>query len=211
MRGFVVSVLAAVAVATAAAGAASARAAAVAPQAELGPIKTYLVRHTGQLAGFTREFRAVANRYYAAARAERFDYAALGKSAKVRADLAKAKKLWIAGNPLYERVEGVVAGTPSLAVYDVILDAGSSAAEDPASAVPFDLELANGKVLRKPGNLFNLTEGLLWGTLPRFTAGKTDLDGDGLREFGEVLPDAYVFKGAADAFVRYAAELDAAA
>ena len=50
--------------------------------------------------------------------------------------------LWIEGNPYYERVEGVVAGTPSLAVYDVILDAGSSAKEDPASAVPFDLNLS---------------------------------------------------------------------
>ena len=83
--------------------------------------------------------------------------------------LARSKALWIEGNPYYERVEGVVAGTPSLAVYDVILDAGSSAKEDPASAVPFDLRLADGRVLRKPGNLFNLTEGMLWGTRPEYT------------------------------------------
>ena len=61
--------------------------------------------------------------------------------------LTRAKALWIEGNPYYERVEGVVAGTPSLSVYDVILDAGSSAKEDPASAVPFDLKLADGRVL----------------------------------------------------------------
>ena len=92
------------------------------------------------------------------------------KRSDVARILARSKALWIEGNPYYERVEGVVAGTPSLSVYDVILDAGSSVNEDPASAVPFDLELADGRVLRKPGNLFNLTEGMLWGTLPQYTA-----------------------------------------
>ena len=60
-------------------------------------------------------------------------------------------------------------------------------------------------MLRKPGNLFNLTEGMLWGTRPEFVGAKVDLDGDGRVEFGEVLPDANVFKAAADAFVLYAA------
>jgi hypothetical protein len=109
-------------------------------------------------------------------------------------------------------MEGIVAGTPSLAVYDVILDAGSSAEEDPASAVPFDLQLADGRVLRKPGNLYNLTEGMLWGSLPQYVARvKADLDGDGKTEFGEVLPDAHVLKAAADAFVLYGGRLDRAA
>ena len=81
------------------------------------------------------------------------------------------KAAWIEGNPDYERMEGVVAGTPSLAEFDVIIDAGSSAAEDPESAVPFDLTLADGTVLEQPGNLFNLTEGALWGTLPEGSAG----------------------------------------
>ena len=127
--------------------------------------------------------------------------------------LARSKALWIEGNPYYERVEGVVAGTPSLAVYDVILDAGSSAKEDPASAVPFDLRLADGRVLRKPGNLFNLTEGMLWGTRPEYTAKgvRADLDGDGKVEFGESLPDAAVFKAAAEAFALYAGKLDRSA
>ena len=79
--------------------------------------------------------------------------------------------------------------------------------EDPASAVPFDLRLADGRVLRKPGNLFNLTEGMLWGTRPEYTAKgvKADLDGDGRVEFGEALPDAAVFKASAAAFALYAA------
>ena len=77
--------------------------------------------------------------------------------------------------------------------------------------MPFDLKLPNGKVLRKPGNLFNLTEGMLWGTRPELVARKADLDRDGTLEFGEVLPDANAFKAAADAFVLYAGKLDRSA
>lgn len=190
--------------------ASSASAAPQATGANLLPVKTYLLDHTMRLHGFTRSFRAVANRYYAAAKRADFDYGRLARSSSVRADLVRAKRLWIQGNPYYEQVEGVVAGTPSLAVYDVILDAGASAKEDPAGAVPFDLKLPNGKTLRKPGNLFNLTEGMLWGTLPAYVGGKADLDGDGRREFGEVLPEANVLKAAADAFVLYAGRLDRA-
>jgi hypothetical protein len=183
------------------------------PTPNLKPVKSYLLKHTTLLKGFTQDFRAVANRYYAAAKANDFDYAALwaANNVAISKDLARAKALWVKGNPFYERVEGVVAGTSSLAVYDVILDAGSSAAEDPESAVPFDLRLPSGKVLKKPGNLYNLTEGMLWGTQPAYVAKKVDLDGDGRLEFGEVLPDASVFKAAADAFVLYGGKLDASA
>jgi hypothetical protein len=181
----------------------------------LAPTKSYLLTHTAKLESFTARFRVVANRYHALASASGFDYPRLWRANRsaVKPLLTRAKALWIEGNPYYERVEGIVAGTPSLAVYDVILDAGSSAKEDPASAVPFDLRLADGRVLRKPGNLYNLTEGMLWGTRPEYVAKSVwaDLDGDGKREFGEVLPDAAVFKGAAAAFVLSAGRLDRAA
>jgi hypothetical protein len=184
-------------------------------RANLAPTKNYLLKHTAKLRGFTARFQTQANRYFTLARAAHLDYEKLWRTKKpaVKPVLARSKALWVEGNPYYERVEGVVAGTPSLAVYDVILDAGSSAKEDPASAVPFDLELADGRVLRKPGNLFNLTEGMLWGTRPEYTARdvRADLDGDGKVEFGEVLPDAAVLKAAADAFVLYAAKLDRSA
>jgi hypothetical protein len=202
----IVTLAAALLAATAAASATPASAAA--PAASLAPVKSYLLEHTALLTGFTKDFSVVANRYYAAAKRANFSYPALAKNAAARRDLTRAKTLWIKGNPYYERVEGIVAGTPSLAVYDVILDAGSSAKEDPASAVPFDLELPNGKVLRKPGNLYNLTEGMLWGTRPELVGGKADLDGDGRIEFGEVLPDANALKAAADAFVLYSERLD---
>ena len=123
------------------------------------------------------------------------------------------KAAWVEGNPYYERTEGIVAGTPSLAEYDVIIDAGSSAAEDPESAVPFDLTLPDGTVLEQPGNLFNVTEGALWGTLPEQIGHEgtpADLDGDGSNEFGEVLPDPGLLLAASKSFEEYAGELDKA-
>jgi hypothetical protein len=207
------ALLAAVAIAVSA-GTTSA-APATSPQGvNLAPTKSYLLSHTVKLKSFTARFQTAGNRYFALAKASDFDYARLWqtKQAALKPLLARSKALWVEGNPYYERMEGVVAGTPSLAVYDVIIDAGSSAKEDPSSAVPFDLRLADGRVLRKPGNLYNLTEGMLWGTRPEFTAKgvKADLDGDGKNEFGEVLPDAAVYKAAADAFVLYAGKLDRA-
>jgi hypothetical protein len=187
--------------------------AATPPRVELTPTKAYLLEHTRLLNGFTRDFRSLGNRYFVLARRASFDYERLWSSRRgeVTRLLRDAKAAWVRGNPYYERVEGVVAGTPSLAVFDVILDAGSSAKEDPASAVPFDLTLPDGRVLRKPGNLYNLTEGMLWGTRPEYVARKADLDGDGRLEFGEVLPDANVLKAAADAFVRHGGQLGRAA
>jgi hypothetical protein len=189
----------------------SAPAPAAAPAPQLEGVKQYLLRHTTLLRAFTADFRAAANRYDVAARRAGFDYGKVGRSPAARRDLLALKALWVRGNPYYEQVEGIVAGTPSLAVYDVILDAGSSAEEDTANAVPFDLKLGDGRVLRKPGNLYNLTEGMLWGTLPALVKARADLDGDGRREFGEVLPDAQALAAAADAFVLYAGKLDRAA
>ena len=157
------------------------------------------------------EFGELAAEYDALAKSVDYDYARLltEHRQEVARILAAAKKTWIEANPYYEQMEGVVAGTPSLAEYDIIIDAGSSKEEDPESAVPFDLKLSDGRVLEQPGNLFNLTEGMLWGTRPDLTGqAKADLDGDGTVEFGEALPDARVLSAAAEAFDRYAHELD---
>jgi Imelysin len=182
---------------------------------KLAGVKEFLGDHTDRLAGFTVEFRERSTRYYELAEAREFDLRALWaeEDKKVGPLLNELKALWVEGNPYYERVEGIVAGTPSLAEYDVIVDAGSSAEEDPESAVPFDLELPDGTVLEQPGNLFNLTEGALWGTLPNHlgrAGAPADLDGDGRLEFGEVLPDPGLLYAAAESFEMYANELDAA-
>ncbi len=184
--------------------------------AELAGVKTFLGEHTDRLVGSTEKLSTLATRYHALAEAEGFDLEALfaRRQDEVEPLLARMKATWIEGNPDYERVEGIVAGTPSLAKYDVILDAGASAAEDPESAVPFDLKLPDGTVLEQPGNLFNLTEGGLWGTLPNEigrAGAPADLDGDGELEFGEVLPDPGLLLAASNTFTDYAKELDAAA
>ena len=177
---------------------------------ELDGVKSYLTDHTEKLAGATAEFDTLAKEYDALAKGVDYDHDRLlsDHGDEVSRILADAKERWTEANPYYEQVEGIVAGTPSLAEYDVILDAGSSAEEDPESAVPFDLELSDGRTLEQPGNLFNLTEGMLWGTLPKLTAkAEADLDGDGNAQFGESLPDARVLTAAAGAFKRYADEL----
>jgi hypothetical protein len=189
---------------------------AAAPRAELGAVRAYLLQHTALLTGFAAELAADARRYYELAEAAGFDHQTLwaAHGEETGALVEKMKADWIAGNPYYERVEGIVAGTPSLSEYDVILDAGASAAEDPESAVPFDLSLPDGRVLEQPGNLYNLTEGALWGTVPDalgVPSTPVDLDGDGEVEFGEVLPDAGFLRAAAEAFERYAGELAEAA
>jgi hypothetical protein len=180
--------------------------------ADLSGVKDYLREHTELLTGFTAKFAEDARTYHDLAEASGFDYEALwsDKADELGPLVQGMKDDWVEGNPYYERMEGVVAGTPSLAEYDVILDAGSSAAEDPESAVPFDLELSDGTTVAQPGNLFNVTEGALWGTLPDELPQSTpvDLDGDGSENFGEVLPDARLLLAAAEAFDKYAGELE---
>ncbi len=165
--------------------------------ADLGGVKDYLLEHTDLLTGFAADFQEDAQAYHDLAEAAGFDYEALWSQSATEVGplLEHMKSDWIEGNPYYERMEGVVAGTPSLAEYDVILDAGSSAAEDPESAVPFDLELSDGTVLEQPGNLYNLTEGALWGTVPEWIAAEHSRRprrrrGDGVRRgaAGRTLP-----------------------
>jgi hypothetical protein len=184
-------------------------------QQQFADVKTYLLQHTGPLVQQTAALADQAGLYYALARGERFDYDALLRAHRDEvADLVTTMQAtWRRANPLYEQAEGVVAGVPELADYDVILDAGASAADDPENAVPFDLKRPDGRVEKRPGNFFFLTETSLWGTERRFTATgvKPDLDGDGKVSYGEALPDANHLVAAARDFARNARELDASA
>ena len=181
--------------------------------ADLSGIKTYLLDKSAQLTSSSKSLKESSDKYYTLAEAAGFDYAALweSNSADVSAALTDAKSAWMAASPLYEQMEGIVAGTPSLAEYDVILDAGTSGAEDPEGAVPFDLTLPDGRVLPKPGNLFRVLESTLWRTYSEFTTGiEADLDNNGSIDFGEKLPDANVLKAGADALDKYTTELGTA-
>ena len=176
-------------------------------------------RLTGQskeLVGFTVQFKATAEQYNKLAAATQYDYAELWRTqpAAVKPLLAKMKRLWIAHNSDYERMEGIVAGTPSLVQYDVDIDAGASFKEDPKGAVSFSLKAPDGKTYKKPGALYNITEAALWGEDPALTARnvKPDLDGDGnTGEFGEVLPDAAFLVAATREFDRQSRKLLASA
>ena len=61
---------------------------------------------------------------------------------------------YIDANPAYEEMEGVVAGVPTLADYDVIIDAGSDKS-DPENAVPFTVKTPAGRTFEQPGNFFH--------------------------------------------------------
>jgi hypothetical protein len=181
--------------------------------ADLDGIKTYLLGKSSELTKSSKSLKEASDRYYALAESAGFDYAAMWEAdpAEVGAALTDAKSAWMAASPLYEQMEGIVAGTPSLAEYDVILDAGTSGDEDPENAVPFDLALPDGRVLPRPGNLFGVLESTLWGTYADFTTGiEADLDDNGTIDFGEKLPDANMLKAGADALDKYAAELGTA-
>jgi predicted small lipoprotein YifL len=183
------------------------------PQADLNGIKTYLLDKSGALKGATSQLKHSSDQYYDMAKAANFDYGKLwqDQSADIIKLIEDARAAWMVASPVYEQMEGIVAGTPALAHYDVDMDAGAAASEDPEGAVSFDITLPDGRVLARPGNLFGVTESTLWGTFPdyRVQEVQADLDGDGEIEFGESLPDANVLKGSVDLLASQAAELDA--
>jgi Imelysin len=160
--------------------------------AGLAAIKGYLTDHTEDLNGQVDVMTENAERYYELVEAADFDYQTLmDENGEEVADLlAESKEAFQAANPAYEEMEGIVAGVPRLAQYDVDIDAGSDAS-DPESAVSFSLDVPGGKTLKQPGNLFFLTETALYGTNDELLAdAPQDVDGDGKESFGEGLPDA---------------------
>jgi hypothetical protein len=188
--------------------------AAAAKGADLSAIKEYLLSHTERLVADTGKLRADAEAYYALAKGADFNYGKLlaDKRSEVAATVKKLQTDFAEANPAYEEMEGVVAGVPSLADFDVIIDAGGDAS-DPENAVPFSVKTPAGRTFKQPGNFNYLVETSAFGTEPRFVAKgvKPDLDGDGKVEFGEALPDADFLVAAARDFETSAKELDAAA
>src|SRR4051812_43307038 len=130
-----------------------------AQRADLAGIKTYLLEHTERLNTSVGLLQRDAQAYYDLADSAGFDYARLlaTKRAETAAAVKRIQDAHIRANPDYEQMEGVVAGVPSLADYDVIIDAGGDKS-DPANAVPFNLTTPNGRTFRQPGNFFALIE-----------------------------------------------------
>ena len=124
--------------------------------------------------------------------------------------LAAGQDAYRAANPAYEEMEGIVAGVPRLARYDVDIDAGSDGSE-PENAVSFSLELPDGEVLEQPGNFMFLAETSWFATNEDFLAKGVygDVDEDGEVSFGEGLPDANFPVAAMRSFDEMADQLDA--
>src|SRR4051812_2973181 len=176
-----------------------------AQRADLAAIKTYLLDHTERLNTSVGLLQRDAQEYYNLAKSVDFDYAKLLEEhrAEVQTAVKEIQAAHVQANPDYEQMEGVVAGVPSLADYDVIIDAGADAS-DPENAVPFDIKTSQGKTYKQPGNLFALVETSAFGTEPKFQAQgvKADLDGDGKVTFPEALPDADFLLAATNEFVK---------
>jgi hypothetical protein len=182
--------------------------------ADLTAVKQYLLSHTKRLSADTTALRADAEAYYDLAKAADFDYARLlsDRRTEIRALVKKMQDGFARANPAYEEMEGVVAGVPQLADFDVIIDAGGDAS-DPENAVPFSIKTPDGRTFKQPGNFNYLIETSTFGTEPKFAAKgvKPDLDADGRVVFGEAVPDADFLVAAARDFEKNAKELDAAA
>ena len=184
------------------------------PAGDLASLKTFLTDHTDRLEEDAAAIRAAAEDYYARAEAVDFDYAKLLETdrAGVQEFISESQAAFGRANPAYEEMEGGVAGVPSLADNDGIIDAGADGS-DPENAVPFSLETPAGKTWKQPGNFNYLIETAVFGTEPRWAAKgvQPDLDGDGTVEFGEAMPDADFYVTAARDFETTAKELGAAA
>jgi hypothetical protein len=180
---------------------------------QYGAVKEYLADHTAQLVEKTGRLRQGAEEYHALAESVDFDYGRLlSEHADEVAPIVDSLQAdFRAANPAYEEMEGVVAGVPELADFDVIIDAGGDAS-DPENAVPFSITTDAGRKYEQPGNFFFITETSIFGTEDEFTAKgvEPDLDGDGEVSFGEALPDADFLLAATRDFERTAKELQAA-
>ncbi len=194
----------------------SAPPAASAAQTGMNGVKAHVVGRSAALSRAAAALRTAAQAYLELGRTTNFDYAALAEKSNkdVLKRILEAREAWRNASTAYAQMEGIVAGVPALADFDLILDTGTSEEEGDESVVPFDLKLPDGRTLPKPGNLFGVLEGTLWGTVAKYHGTgnvKLDLDGDGAVGFGDVLPDANVLVGAADALVDYVGQLERAA
>ncbi len=179
--------------------------------ADLEAVKDYLTDHSAALAAETETLKTLGQEYYDLAESVDFDYDALldDHGDQVQSVLEDSKDAFAEANPAYEEMEGVVAGVPRLAQYDVDIDAGADAS-DPENAVSYSLELPSGETLKQPGNAFFVTETALFGTNPDFLADSSqDVDGDGKEEFGEGVPDADIYLAMVEKFDELADDLDA--
>ncbi|MBZ0294036.1 MAG: EfeM/EfeO family lipoprotein [Anaerolineae bacterium] len=170
------------------------------PTTDLSAIKDYALEHAQAMETDSAAFLETVQSYYDLLAEYDFDYeAAFAAEGETLADtITLAREQWLATSTDYELNEGIVAGTPSLEQFDVLLDAGPSAEEAPDEALEWTLVLPDGTELESPGNLFHsLSEPALYGTIEEYVGAPADLDGDGEIGATEILPDANFLLGVA--------------
>ncbi|MGY2893349.1 imelysin family protein [Deinococcus sp. UYEF24] len=165
---------------------------------DLSGTKAYMLTRLSALKASTAKLVTASDSYYQMAKAVNFDYAKLWKSnpTGTKAAVEAARAAWRDASPRYEQIEGFFAGQEPFTDLDFITDAANPG---PVAAGGSDnnVKLPSGKVLVRPGALFNLTESALWGLNPVYVSLKADLGAkDGL---GNALPDADVVLGGAQA------------
>ena len=178
-------VLAAALAATAAVAAgASAAPGATLPGTQLAPVKSYLLDHTTQLHGLHEGVPRRREPLLRDRQGADFDYAgARRRSAAVRKRPRAREGALDRGQPVLRARRGrrrrhAVARRLRRDPRRRLEREGGSG--ERRAVRPEARRTAS--VLRKPGNLFNLTEGMLWGTLPEYVGDDaSDLDGDGKR------------------------------
>lgn len=180
--------------------AAPATTAPAATDVDLAAVKGYALDYSQQMQGGTVALTAAAQAYYDLIAGHDFDYGAAwaADSTPLTEQITAIKTHWITAHAAYELNEGIIAGVPSLAYYDVWIDAGPGVEEAPDEALEWTLTLPDGRDLQSPGNFFHsLLEPAIWGTHEGFPGFPADLNGDGTVELGEVLPDANLLLAAA--------------
>jgi hypothetical protein len=179
----------------------------VTSEADLSGIKQYLQQYgKDYLKAGADTLKVNADQYYDAVKAADFDYQrAWGDGKTLRPLILNMRDAFNQSHTGYESVEGIVAGVPSLSLFDTILDAGSPGSDGGDNVADYSLTLPDGAKLDKPGNFFhNLLEPMIYGTDKDQTRlGDVDVDGDGKVGPGDALPDANRLKGVADSFVTY--------
>lgn len=176
----------------------------------LAQVKSFTLEHNAALIAEAKKMEEAAAEYAALIDAHKGDYAAAWEAdgLKLAAAIEKMRSQWLAASNEYETIEGIVAGIPSTAKYDLILDAGNPGTEE-EDVAEYDLTLPDGTVLARPGSLFHtITEPLYWGTDTANAKLEADLNGDGEKANGEVLFDANLALGAARGMVEWSGALE---
>ncbi|MBI1259221.1 MAG: EfeM/EfeO family lipoprotein [Chloroflexi bacterium] len=175
--------------------------------------KAYLVTGGAEMLTHVTQIQADAQAYFDIMKAADFDYQKAWDAStdEIKALVSDARSEFILAHNNYEHIEGIVAGVPTLADFDVWIDAGPTGADDPENARDWTLTLDDGRSFEKPGNIFHwLLETTLWGTQADHTGLRVDFDGNGTDERGDALPDAHFWLAIANAFVEATTDLNTA-